>query len=381
MTVAGRTQPSVCIVAPLPPPYGGMSLQAEKLASRLSKDGIRVRAINTNPPPPASLSWLKRVPGVRTVLRELQYLIFLAHDLDADIVHHFAASGVYFFLQSAPVVLLSKFKGSRTIVNYRGGDAARFLERWGYIVVPIMRLADCIAVPSEFLRQVFAAHGLKTTLLPNIADVSMFTWRRREQFGPKLLCTRNLEPMYNIECLLRAFRRIQHSYPEATLTIVGEGSEAPRLRRIAKLWKLSGVNFSGAITHEYLAAVYASHDIYVNCSNIDNFPGALVEAACCGLPIVTTRAGGIRFMIRDRHNGMLADLDDDEGIAAKVFEIVEDPTLGHALAYAARRWAEQFSWESILPTIMNCYGISDESDAGRDCRRPSSKPVVGVFST
>ena len=374
-------QPSVCIVAPLPPPYGGMSLQAEKLVSQLSKEGIRVRAINTNPPPPSSLSWLKHVPAVRTLLRELQYLIFLVRDLDADIVHHFAASGIYFFFQSAPAVLLSKLKGSRTILNYRGGDAARFLERWGYIVVPTLRLADCIAVPSEFLRQVFAAHGLETTLLPNIADVRMFAWRSREQFKPKLLCTRNLEPMYNVECLLRAFRRIQQVYPEATLTVVGEGSEELRLRSVSQLWKLHGVNFRGATAHKGLAGLYASHDIYVNSSNVDNFPGALVEAACCGLPIVTTRAGGIRFMIRDRHNGVLVDLDDDVGIAAGVFEIMQDPTFGHSLAYQARRWAEQFSWENILPTIMDCYGISDQStDAGRDLRSSDSEPVAGVFS-
>jgi glycosyltransferase involved in cell wall biosynthesis len=162
--------------------------------------------------------------------------------------------------------------------------------------------------------------------------------------------------MYNTECLLRAFRIIKARFPEATVSVAGDGSEAMRLRDLVSQWKLDGVKFLGPIGHDELPALYASHDIYVNSSNVDNFPGALVEAACCGLPIVTTGAGGIPSMIKHRENGIVVDLNDDMALAAGVSEIIEHPELGHSLARQARKWAEQFSWKEVFPRLLACYG-------------------------
>lgn len=350
---------SICVIAPLPPPNGGMSLQAEKLISRLAGEGFSVCVIATNPQPPRALRWAHGVSGVRTVIREVQYLIVLVRGLrDCDIVHHFSASGLYFFLHSAPVLVLGRFLRKRMILNYRGGRAPDFLGRWHWWVVPLMRLADALAVPSAFLEKTFREYSLDTTLLPNIADTESFSWRDRPQFTPRLLVTRGLDPMYNIECILRAFQMVQRCYPTAVLTVAGEGSEERRLRDLVSGWGCQGIRFLGAVPHRDLPALYASHDIYVNSSNVDNFPGALVEAACCGLPIVTTCAGGIPYMIRDRHNGLLVELNDDSGLASAVIEVLEKPQLGRALASQARLWAEQFSWARVCPILLDCYGIS-----------------------
>ncbi|HZZ17470.1 MAG TPA: glycosyltransferase family 4 protein, partial [Candidatus Sulfotelmatobacter sp.] len=183
-------------------------------------------------------------------------------------------------------------------------------------------------MPSEFLQEVFDEFGLSSTVLPNIAQTEMFPWKKRESFAPSLLVTRHLDPMYNTECLLRAFRIIKARFPEAVLSVAGDGSETMRLRDLVSQWQLDGVKFLGPIAHDELPALYASHDIYVNSSNVDNFPGALVEAACCGLPIVTTGAGGIPSMIKHRENGIVVELNDDRALAAGVGEIVERPEFG-----------------------------------------------------
>lgn len=362
--------PSVCVVAPLPPPYGGMSLQAEKLASHLASEGLSVDVIVTNPTPPRLLGWMRQLPMVRTLLRELQYFAMLLRDLPrCDVVHHFSASGLYFFAQSAPLLILSGLLRKRIILNYRGGDAPKFLRRWRRCIVPLVHLADCIAVPSEFLQQLFREYGLEATLLPNIADTALFNWQERQQFAPRLLVTRHLDPMYNVECLLRAFRIVKARFPEARFTVAGDGSDASRLRVLVRSWNLTDVNFSGAVTHRDLPALYAAHDIYVNSSNVDNFPGALVEAACCGLPIVTTRAGGIPNMIRHRRNGVLVDLNDHESLAAGVIEIIEDAGFGRALAREARLWAERFSWRNVFPELLKCYGLSSRADTNTCAQR------------
>ena len=74
---ASSAYPKVWVVAPSPPPYGGMSVQAEKLLRQLVSEGIAAELIPTNPLPPRGLAILGRIPGLRTVLREIQYLISL----------------------------------------------------------------------------------------------------------------------------------------------------------------------------------------------------------------------------------------------------------------------------------------------------------------
>jgi glycosyltransferase involved in cell wall biosynthesis len=350
--------PGVEIVAPFPPPNGGMSLQAEKLWECLAAEGIDVELIATNPSPPARLWFVRSVPGLRTMVRETQYLwSLLRKPRTVGIIHHLAASGAYFFLHSVPLLVLGRHRKARLVLNYRGGNAARFLRRWAWLVVPLMRLADQIAVPSEFLQRVFREYGLTASLVPNIADTELFSYKQRNTFRPRLIVTRNLEPMYNVECVLRAFHIVQSTFPQAILGIAGTGSEESRLRKRVHEWQLAGVSFYGAVAHRDLPSLYAEHDIFVNASNVDNFPGALLEAACSGLCIVTTRAGGIPDMIRDHVTGLLVNLNDHQALANGVLECLEQQDLARNLARRARTWVEQFAWANVFPKLMECYGL------------------------
>jgi glycosyltransferase involved in cell wall biosynthesis len=347
----------VCVVAPAPPPYGGMSLQAETMVQRLRDEGVTADLLSTNPAPPRALETIQRVPGLRTLLREVQYLDSLIKKMrECRILHHFAASGLYFFAHSIPVLAMGRLLKKRVILNYRGGKADEFLSRWAWCVVPFMRMASQICVPSEFLQEVFSKYGMRAMLLPNVAATEIFPWKKRARFAPVLLVTRHLEPMYNTECLLRAFGIIQRRFPEAVLTIAGDGSEAARLKNLAAEWGLAGVKFCGAVPYRDLPSLYATHDIYINSSNVDNFPGALVEAACSGLPIVTTGAGGIPWMIRNHENGIIVGLNDHERLAEGAIAVIENAEFGRSLAQQAWRWAQQFSWANVFPKLMAAYG-------------------------
>lgn len=353
--------PKVWIVAPSAPPFGGMSVQAEKLMTRLVSEGIAAEVIPTNPIFPRPLRLLERIPVIRTILREMMYLISLLRIVrHPGVVHHFSASYLFFFLHSGPLLLLGRLGRTKIVLNYRGGQAAVFLRNWSWLALPLLRGADRIVVPSEFLQRVFQDFGFASTILPNLADTEMFPFVAREQFSSRLFVSRNLEPMYDMECVLRAFQAVRRKVPQAVLGIAGDGSEADRLRSLVREWGLRGVCFYGAVPHQELPALYQQHDIYLNASRVDNFPGALVEAACAGLPIVTTRAGGIPEMIRHRENGLLCDVGDAEALANCVLEILERQDFARQLARNARSWAEQFSWRKVFPRLMQCYGLDAE---------------------
>jgi glycosyltransferase involved in cell wall biosynthesis len=351
-------QKSVALVAPLPPPYGGMAVQAQKLRSRLEKEEVQVIFIASNPEFPRILKWCERIPGLRTFIRLLLFVKSLSVIKRADVVHLFAASHLYFFLVVAPTVYVAKFFNKRIVLNYRGGEAECFLGRWGRFAVPFFKAVDSIVVPSAFLQDVFCrCLNLEASILPNLADTEVFSFRPRESVRPLLVVSRQLEPLYNHETILKAFRLIKERYPEARLAVAGAGSEKSRLQKLCNDFELEGVEFFGALTHEQLACVYESSDIMVNASRADNFPGAIIEAFLCGLPVVTSNVGGIPHLVRQEVSGVLVEPEDYKGLAEAVINLVEQPEVARRLIENGRRIAECYRWENIRVHVYEAYGF------------------------
>ena len=351
-----------------------MSVQAQKLVSRLKNEGLAVEFLATNP---SSGRLIQRIPGLRTLVQLAQFKFkLLGAVIRNGVVHHLGASGLFFFVRSAPVLIWGKLLRRRVILNYRGGKADEFLKSWGWLAVPIMRLADHLLVPSAFLQRVFSGYGLKAEILPNIADLEHFSFRVRTSFRPRLLVTRQLEPMYNLPCVLRAFRRIRETEPEAVLGIAGSGSEEAKLRAMVEEWKLEGVTFYGAVANRELPALYDQYDFLINASNVDNFPGALVEAACAGLLIVSTEAGGIPDMVKHGETALLAKLDDDAALANEVLRMVKDQPAAREIAQRANAWVQQYAWSNVYRELTRYYGF--EAAAEMQPSQPERVALAGA---
>ena len=278
----------VLLVAPAPPPYGGMALQAQQLEKLLRRDGVDVDVFPSNFPLPSGVRFLERVPGVRTLLRAgLIWFRLWPRVRQVDVVHILAASWAYFFLAVYPPVLLGRACGKRVVVNYRGGEAREFFRRYGWLSAPVFNLASAVTAPSEFLATVIRQRfDVPVLIVPNVLDHSLFVYRQRTTMRPRMLVTRHLEKMYDVASVLRAFRAVQARHADASLWVAGSGGEEAHLRSLVSAWDLKNVRFLGEVAHKDLAAVYGECDIYVNASLVDNFPGALLEASAAGLVVV-----------------------------------------------------------------------------------------------
>jgi len=353
----------VLVVAPAPPPYGGMAIQAQQLCKLLRADGIDVSLFPSNFPLPERLRIVDRLPGVRTVFRSL--LIWPAlwrRARQVEVVHVFAASWWYFFLVVYPAVLAGRFCGKRVVLNYRGGEAGRFFEWFGWAAGPAFRLAHAITAPSEFLKEVIGKRfGASVSIVPNILDSRAFRFRPRTSIQPKMLVTRHLEPAYDIESVVLAFRRVQERYPEASLWIVGTGSQEKHLRGLVSAWNLDGVRFLGDIAHSDLPDIYDQCDIYLNASRIDNFPGALLEASAAGLVVVSTAAGGIPFIYQQEETALLVEPGDWQGLALAAQKVLETPALALDLANAAVALAQACDWGEVRKSLYRAYGFPSVS--------------------
>jgi glycosyltransferase involved in cell wall biosynthesis len=349
----------ILLVAPSPPPYGGMALQARLLGKLLQEDGVSVAFFPSNFPFPRWLSSASRVPGLRTLLRFAMIWARLWSAIrQVEIIHILAASWLYFFLTVWPAVLMGRICRKRVVLNYRGGEANDFFRRYRRFVRPALGLADVITVPSAFLAEVIWSHfALPAVIVPNILDFSVFRFKERRVFHPKLLVTRHLEKIYDVESVLKAFRMVQETYPESSLWIAGSGSQEVRLRLLVSQWSLQNVTFLGHVAHCDLPRIYDQCDILVNGSRVDNFPGALLEASAAGLVVVSTNAGGIPFIYEDGKDAMLVSTGDWEALGRAVQKVLADPSLAADLTKVAALVARNCEWTEVRKRLYTVYGF------------------------
>ena len=347
---------AVAIVAPSLSILGGQAVQARRLLDAWRDDpDVRAWLVPINPEPTSLLRPLTRIKYVRTVVTQLMYWPLLLRELKhADVVHIFSASYWSFFLAPLPAVLVARFLRRPILLNYRSGEAPDHLRR-SRVARKTLQAVDQNVVPSRFLQDVFRSHDIPARVIPNIIDRNRFRFRLRDPLRPNLLSTRNLEPLYNVACTLRAFARIQRAYPDATLTLVGSGSEERALRRLTEELTLRGVTFAGRVPPEDVWQYYARADLYVQTPNIDNMPSSVLEAYASGLPVVSTEAGGVPAILTDGVHGLLAAIDDDARIANHVLRLLGDSRFARRIALAAYDFTEGLAWEQVRDQWVAVY--------------------------
>jgi len=362
---------TVCIVSPFPPPFGGMAVQAEKLASHLECEGFPVIRVRTNTEFPKSFGFVSKIPGLRTVFNFVLFLKNLHKGiLQSDIVYFFTAFYNFFFWVTYPAIILIKLCRKKLILSARGGAAGEFFRQYRWILKPVIHKADVVTTPSGFLAETFwQAFGIKARIVPTIADLHQFVFRERECFQPLLLSTRSFEKIYDVECIIRAFRIVSEQYPQARLGIAGEGSLRKELEKFVSDLKLNeSVVFYGSVTHQKMQHLYQEYDILVNASRVDNLPGTILEAYACGLPVVSTNAGGILHIITDEKTGLLVTVGDYKSLAEKVIRIVENPQLGKRLAQTGAEYCKIYSWDYVKKIILPLlHSVSAKAQEGKSC--------------
>jgi glycosyltransferase involved in cell wall biosynthesis len=144
-----------------------------------------------------------------------------------------------------------------------------------------------------------------------------------------------LELYKNVDGLVEAWRLAAPRIPEAELRIVGKG---PRAGLVADLvadlrtqtsWRLS-------LTTEEVARALDEATLLVLPSRSEGMGRVIVEALCRGRPVVASRVGGIRDLVRDGENGILVEPGDPEALADALVRVCSDRALAARLAANAR---------------------------------------------
>ena len=163
--------------------------------------------------------------------------------------------------------------------------------------------ACCTREGTEYLQSLATKTAGKALYAPHGIEISKYQFKaQRKVHDPiRVLAVGRLIEKKGFEKLIVAIAALS-SYPRYRfqLSIIGDGPLRAKLEKIARLYRISdSVSFCGALPHAKVIEAMHASDLFVMTSRTakdgdrDGLPNVLLEAAACGLPIVSTRAGSI----------------------------------------------------------------------------------------
>ncbi len=357
---------TVLLIAPSPEIVGGQAVQAMRLIRELRKEP---RLVVIFQPLDVKLpSWIRKTPILRTALGWITYCIRLAWTIpQCDIVHVFSAGLSSFALWTIPAVNIGKMLGKKCIVNYRDGRVEEHLNR-SRNAKPVLLRASVVISPSRYVVDVLGEAGIPARRIFNIIDVGRFKYRQRRKLQPVFLTNRSLEPLYNVDCILRAFSIIQDKHPEAKLIVAHDGVRRTALEGLAKELNLRNTKFVGRVAYTQIPDLYNSADIYLTSPNVDCMPGSILESFASGVPVIATKAGGIPCVVTHERTGLLVELNDHKTMAEYAIRLLEDPELVEKLTRNAYQEVQQYGpseirheWIELYSELIGTAGTPGES--------------------
>ena len=262
---------------------GGINAQVDLLHTYLNQeDGIKADVFSTKGNP---------------LRRCIAFFLLLCKARRYDVLHIHACS--YWGMVPAVMgVIAGKLWRKRIIITYHGGGAEEYFVKHAAFVRRWLSRADEVIVLSGFLKEIFDQHQIPCVVIPNIVVLQPQQERTRD-IAPKFISIRHLEPLYNIPCILRAYEQVLKVHPDATLDILGQGSQREELEAYVQEHQLTGVTFVGQVPNQQIYDYLAKADIMLSAPKIDNMPVSLLEAMNAGLLVISSRVGGVPYMINE----------------------------------------------------------------------------------
>ena len=332
---------NVLLICNYKPKVGGISGQVDILQKMLQADGHTAEVFST------------KAPLLRRMLLPFK---LKSKGKDFDVFHIHCCSN-WGFLPAVVGVSVGRRLGKRIVLTYHGGGGKKFFDRHPKLVRHFLTRTDANIVLSGFLAQVFEKHGLPFVTIPNILELDDSRFRQREMLQPNYICTRAHEPLYNIPCILRAFRKVQSIRPEATLTLVGDGSEHENLVRMAEELGLQNVTFTGRVANEDIYTYLDHADIMLSAPTVDNMPVSVLEAMNAGLLVISSKVGGVPYMVKNNNTGLLFDSNDSDALASKMLWAIGNQTIARTIILQAHKAVSLYRWENIKDKLYTAYGI------------------------
>jgi L-malate glycosyltransferase len=283
------------------------------------------------------------------ILRLLDIIVKCAF-ANYDIIHIDTFSGMAFRITEA-AIFISFLRRKRALLSLHGGRLPEFYKKHPKRVQRSLSKAYMAKTPSLYLKTFFKGQNIELQYLPNSIILSQFPYKRDSIISHSLLWVRAFSEIYNPHLPVLVLNEIRKIYPDAKLTMIGpdKGLLPQTKELIFNLGLDSSVRIVGPIKNDQLFSYYQTHEVYLNTTSYESFGMALIEAASCGIPIVSTKVGEVPFLYTHEENVLMVEKFEPIDFADQIIRIFKSSLFAESLSKNARKIAEKFDWDNIKP--------------------------------
>jgi glycosyltransferase involved in cell wall biosynthesis len=299
--------------------------------------------------------------------------------------------------RDAMSVLIGRLLGRKVLVFWRGWDVSvvglpEFPGGNNCLLARIYKMGAAHIVLSEKFRQDLLRWGftapihVETTVVEDQCLAGCPVPPAPSQERTNLLYLSRVEIGKGVFELLDAFKILKSRNPAYTLTIGGDGPDLEALKDYAKELQLQDVIFTGFLKGQAKVDCYRQGSVFCFLSYTEGMPNAVLEALAMGLPVVSSDAGGLKDILRDRENGFIV-LPDQNAPAKKKFDatavanaiekLVATPELHERMSTINWRYARhRFAAPVVAKRIEAlCRGLMSPEATESEPQSKSAKPV------
>ncbi|NTU55037.1 MAG: glycosyltransferase family 4 protein [Anaerolineales bacterium] len=373
------------------PDIGGLAISAERLARLLASAGhaVRVFAPTVSLPPSekrtlisgeVSVTRFGAHKRVDDTLVDWFELVVEEHKREPfDLIH------AYFLPQAGFVAAhAGKYLNRPSVVSIRGNDIERAAfdpSKFPHVMYALQNASAVTTNAGELAKKAKAFIDREIHIIPNGIDTDHFKpMERNEALAESILDSDSLLPKIGklasrihtpiigfvgelrekkgLAILLSAYAQTAKKKP-VSLLIVGEIREGEDRKLFDEFRSANPqlpITITGHVPHNDLPAYYSVMDVFVHPSLRDGMPNAVLEAMACGKTVIATPVGGMRDVIEDGVNGFFVNVNDAEGLAETMAEVLGQPDKREAVGRSARETVlGQFTLEKELQANLEVY--------------------------
>lgn len=262
------------------------------------------------------------------------------------LIKRFKPDVIHTHLHVVPYVLLAsprKIKKYHTVHNVAQKEAFGLRQKIQSFAFKFGNFVP-VAISPLCARTIEEVYGIKQgsfPCIPNGIDIDYFTPKPCDHEGIRFVNVGRLQPQKNQALAIHAFARVHALYPDTSLEIVGEAELRGELETLVEELKLADSVFLSGLS-DNVKGKLNSADIYLQSSDYEGLPVSVLEAMACGLPIISTKAGGTVDIVDHGENGFLVDIGDEEGLVQAMILLIKCEPLRRAMAKKSREKAIEY---------------------------------------
>lgn len=274
---------------------------------------------------------------------------------EIKIVHVHGASGPSFWRKRF-FIRVAKLLGKKVVFHCHGGNFPQFTDKHRRVVTKTIEQCDCIVALSEWWKQWFeqSFHCKKVVVIKNVIPQPYINKVAHEKFNLVLLGL--LGKNKGVYALLDVLTDHRKDFEGKLQLLFGGNGEVEKVQDIIKERKLESLaKYEGWVSGEKKVQLLNSADAYVLPSYHEGVPISILEAESYGLPIISTRVGGIPEIVEDGVNGILITPGDKDALYKAITIFMNDQALAKQMGAKSLVVAEEHLPNHVEKQLSDMY--------------------------